>query len=635
MIATDVRICLRASLARIFAIGILVSAGAGCGGGKGTQAYPDAMGLPGTGGRPPTDAGATGTGGNMAVDAGTTDGPAATTNIRLLTGPAALVSPGPACSDVQVPTGTPKPDQWCGVIKPGAVTGTISLSVFNLTKAIAGTALTCTAGDTNCLLLSGNLSIATDAAPGFFGDTLIYYEAQSVLAWRPGWTAGRVLVAHDQLTSCAAGAATAICIKATANAAVLNLYADRIDTQTGAPLTLIEPIDATVGNLGFSVDLLSVLWSTRTAATAPEVLKIQTIGDAATRRTVATNVTAWSQSPDGARWLWLSQPVVDPISMATTGILQTAPFPSGTAPSNVHTDVVQYASWAANSVMVLATPAALGYDLKAISNSDNPVATATVIEAADVLGFSDLTADGTVLYTNDFVQPDPLNPNNVLVNLFTSKADATGKCTVTALTEANTRAYLTRSSLGVGWVHAASPTATVFEGRFTTLATCTTATFSTTLSGYLETSAGVVLLENYNMAAFTAALGLVPYAANGTVGARIPIHSAANPDVMPLFPDTPRVVFSVNQTLFEGGIYVSAPLAGVAMPFVDVSANAALGTAATDLGVFSVPALAAASRALRTSVLPKRWGTRSPVMIAGHAAATATRARPLWSTSPR
>jgi hypothetical protein len=658
MIATDLRTWLRSPLATTFAIGIAVGGGAGCGGGKGAP-YPDGGQQLGTGGRAttvPDGGGGTGGGGTGGVTTDAAvgpDGPAATGSIRLLVGPAALVSPGPSCSYGLVPVGAATPERWCGAVRPGAVSGTISLSVFNLTKAIAGTALTCATGDANCFQLSANLSTAADAAPRFFGDTLVYYEAQSVLAWRPGWTAGRVLVPHDQPASCAAGPATAICIKATTNAAILNLYAGPIDTQTGPALTLIEPVDATVGNVNFSVDQLSVLWSTTTGVVgAPEVLKMQTIGDAATRRTVATNVTAWSQSPDGSRWLWLSQPAMDPVAMTITGTLQTAPFPAGTAPTDVHTRVVQYAPWTANSLMVLAT-GTLGFDLKAIANVDSPVATARVIEADDVVGFSDLTAGGTVLYSNDFAQPDPLDPNNVLVNLLSSSADATAKCTVTNTAEADPSAYLNRSGTGVGWVLASAASPTLFEGRFTTLPGCATATFSTTLSGYLDVSAGVVLLENFSMTAFTTALGLAPYTATGTLGAKIPIHPAANPTVMPLFPDTPRIVYSLNQTAFEGGIYVSAPLTGLTQPFLATSPNAAFGTTAATrlmrasagkMGATAIrtapgaaPSLAATSRALLRSLLPNRWGTKTPLLMPGRlaAAASATRARPLRSTSAR
>ncbi|MES1171968.1 MAG: hypothetical protein ABUL77_01920, partial [Bacteroidota bacterium] len=399
---TMTRLCFRAPGLGLSAV--VLAAAAGCGGG-GTQRYPDAVagtgmggsggnaGNPDGGGSGGAMGGTLGTGGSggsagiggdpmdAGVGGGTGGAGQAGGSLRLLAGAAALLGPGTSCSFPAMPAGGTRPDQWCGAVRPGTA-GTISLSVFNLTKAMAGAALTCAAGDTNCLVLNTNIS--ADAPHGFYGETLIYYDSQAALAWRPGWTAGRVLVTQslttNQLASCGAGPDAmpgVICVKNTADATLVNLYAGRIAGQTGAALDLIEGISTAASGASFSTDFQSVIWSTKTTAAAPEVLKMQAVGDAATRRTVASDVAGWSQTPDGSRWLWLSHPAAD--TGTTTGTLQTAPYPAGTAPKDVQPRVVQYAPWSGKGVLVLSAPTAMGGDLKTIADLDNPTTSTQTI----------------------------------------------------------------------------------------------------------------------------------------------------------------------------------------------------------------------------------------------------------------
>ncbi len=546
-----------------------LASGDGTSGGPGGGAGTPGVGAGGSGGAAPgsgggaPDAGAGSSGGRGGGSGGT---PAPATDVRVLPGPAALISPGQSCSTAATPAGGVTPDQWCGAIRPGVVTGTLSLVVFNLTRAMAGTAPTCAAGDPNCVVLSA--SISTDAPHGFFGDTLIYYDAQAAFAWRPGFAAGRVLLQQDQLASCVAGSGvvTALCLKATADPAFNNLYAGRIDTQTGAPLTLIERISADGSGASFSPDFLSVVWSTRANLTAPEILKIQTIGDAASRRTVATNVTGWGWTPDALRWLWLSQPVIDGTTGWTMGTLQAAPFPAGTSPTNIHTAVVQYASFGSKGVVVLATPGGLGADLKSITDIDAPTTSSRVIEAANVLGFGGLGADGTMLYFNDFLE-DPADPTFFLVNLLTSKVDATGKCTVTAVPDADSGATLNAAANRVSWARL-NAAGTAYDGVVTPLSTCTPRAFSMSAASFLDVGVGLVVQENFNQQTFSASLGFVPLASDGTVGATTAVNPIADTVYMSLFPGIARVVFSLNQTALTSGIYVSRALTGMPQAFI-------------------------------------------------------------------
>ena len=573
----------RASFVGLLLVAVAANLGLGCSsGGHGTQIYPDAVAT-GTGGNVDGGAvtdrgtgGTVGTGGTIGTggaigptdaSSGNTDGPVVPGALQLLPGPALLVGPGGvSCSRAATPAGGSKPDQWCGVIGLGA---TNPLTVFNLTKALAGTPLTCTGGDPNCFQVSANLAgdfaMGTgDATHGFYGDTLIYYEAATVFAWRPGWSAGRVILARDLTAHCVGGqdAPTAICLKATPDATIINLYAGRLDTRQDPRLPLVEAISASVGNVSFSPDSQSVLWSTATA-TGPETLKIQTIGDATTRRTVATNVTGWSLTPDGLRWLWLSQPVVS-TTLPTTGTLQSAPFPAGTPASNIQALTFNYAPWSATSMVVLANPGTVGADLRAIADINNPTTSARTLATQTAIGLQDVTPGGNILFLDRFDQ------TNNLINLRAVKADGTGACAVTTLPNADPSASFTSSSMGVEWFRvtvAATGTASA-QAVVTTLADCVPHSFSTSPFGFLDVTAGLILQENYNATAFTASMSFLPFAANGTPGSALVIHPAADLPLMALFPDTPRVLYTVNSPSYPNGVYVSGALGGTTLPFM-------------------------------------------------------------------
>lgn len=586
----------RASFVGLLLLAAAANLGVGCSsGGHGTQGYQDAA-ASGTGGHVDgggaTDGGSGGTVGTGGIigttdaSSGNTDAPLVPGALQLLPGPALLVGPGGvSCSLAAAPAGGTKPDQWCGVINQA----TSALSVFNLTKAMAGTPLTCTGGDPNCFQVSSNLgtdfAVGTgDATHGFYGDTLIYYEAQSVLAWRPGWSAGRVLGMRDQIVQCFGGRAapTAICFKATLDPAILNLYAGRLDTPTGPALPLVEAVSATA-SVRFSPDSESVLWSTATA-TGPETLKIQTIGDAATKRTVAVNVTNWSLTPDGLRWLWLSQPVVSP-TLPTTGTLQSAPFPAGTPSKNIQTLTFDYASWSATSLVALANPVAAGADLRAITDIDNPATSANVLATQTAFGLQAVTSAGNILYFDDY------DATNNLSNLRAVKADGTGACAVTALPTADPSASFASSSMGVEWFRvtvSAAGTASA-QAVLTTLADCLPHSFSTSPVGFRDVAAGLILQENYNPTLFTASMSFLPFATNGTLGSAVVIHPAADVPLMALFPDPPRVVYTVNAPQVAPGVYVSGALGGTTQAFMPDTQQ--MATLAASAGIPSARAV--------------------------------------------
>src|SRR5262249_35089092 len=111
---------------------------------------------------------------------------------------ASLISAGPPCTGETGATG----DRWCAFVTPfGSYPS--DLYVVDVTKAAAGTSITCGVADPNCLHLTTSFTQDDPTQSNvhlamFQGDTLIYYDATATpFAWRPGMTAGRALAVAD------------------------------------------------------------------------------------------------------------------------------------------------------------------------------------------------------------------------------------------------------------------------------------------------------------------------------------------------------------------------------------------------------------------------------------------------------
>ena len=575
----------------MFGVGVV----AGCGGGSGGNTnYRDAIAFPdvpstGSGGSAGTSGAAgggtglaVGSGGTSAGDDGSvpvTDGgfpivdaaPPAPTNTLLVGGEGLLVGPGFSCSrPVPAAAGAAPPDWWCGLTRP-AVTSVL-LYVFNLTKALAGTAITCAASDPNCLLLDADLTIDANAAHGFNGQTLMYYDATGAYAWRPGWTAGRLLLAASPTLTlhCEASSAdvtSAICIQKNAAQTSQNTFAGSIATQAGAVLPAVEPLGGTSSGIGFSPDSLSVIYSVSTANALAETLKMQTIGDDTSRKVIATGITDWALSPDGTRWYWLSSPVQDSSTGIAIGTLQMAPFPAGTSPIDLQDKAFSFTPVGAKSVVTFSTPSMTGADMKSIADVDAPTTTMTVLQAATAKGVLGVHSNGTLLYYDDVIQPDP-SQDVFLVNLRTVNLDGTGKCTVAADHSADPSASLTIAGTGVTWIEAlfdATGSLSAINGNLTTLGDCAPHQFSPTVYSYFDVATGLLVQENLDSTVPSLDLTYRQFTAAGAPSTTITnIQQATDVPVEPLQPDIARVLFSVNGRSSGNGIYVSPVLPGAA-----------------------------------------------------------------------
>ena len=601
-------------------------AGTASGGSGGTIVFP---GSGGTG----TPAG--GTTGHV----GTPPAPGST---AVLPGTALLIGPGAACSSAPVTT-TPAPDRWCGVFVPSG-NQMVGLLVFNLTKALAGTPITCDATDVNCVPLNASVDVNkddTDATYGFVGQTLLYYDATTVYAWRPGWTAGRAIMAHSttQPVQCAGApndAATAICLAGTTN----NLYAGTLDTATGGMLPLVEALTNGSTGIDFSPDGLSVIWSvkTSTSATNPaETLKVQTIGDATSKKTIASNITQWAVSADATRWYWLSAPTTD-ANMITTGALQTAPYPAGAAPTAIQAKVGQYLLYGTKSAITLTTAAATtapGADMNVIPDVDVPAP--ALVEGLDVIGLVGVTGAGNILYATMAAQPSS-SSSSILVDLRLINTDGTGKCAVAATASADPGAGFNAAGTAVEWVDVkvdASGTVTSISGDYTTVADCAPHVFSTSLYGFYDVTSGLLFQQNYSSTAFTADIDYAPLGATGVPGAATVVQASADSTIVPLFPAPGRVLFTLSSGSATDGVYLS-PVITAATPDLAPVHRSLATTTASRLFPLTTPSTARARFTNGAGAIPSAIAAPAPrsLLRAGSPAALPYGPSPAYAPSP-
>ena len=138
----------------------------------------------------------------------------------------------------------------------------------------------------------------------------------------------------------------------------------------------------------------TIAWSARTSVSGPEVLKIQTMGNDASRATVASGVNSWQVSPDGARWYWLTS--VNETD--GTGAVQSAPFPAGTSPVALASNVLQFENPSPSSLLVIDTA-------KKLTFFADPAGAPTTSQSLDtgVVSFLAFDGKGTVAYVKTII----------------------------------------------------------------------------------------------------------------------------------------------------------------------------------------------------------------------------------------
>jgi hypothetical protein len=433
----------------------------GCGGGS---SKPDGGGGGLGGGGSTGTAGGGGTGGS-----GNTAGAAAPpTGSLVFQGVSALLDAGPPCTGEVGATG----DRWCGFLANSTtVTDGTAMFVVNVSKAAAGTSITCGATDANCLKLTDIFFEDQFHLAFFQGDTLVYYDRPTLTApftpmgWRPGMTAGRALAVADantDLWSCVPSIkGNAIwCLRDLPTAMqtdpmvlLSDLLAGHLDAAATPPLTRIEQVislnAADNPNLphfqvGFPVPgSETIAWSSRAVGSAPEVLKIQTLGNDASRATVASGVNSWRGSPDGMRWYWLSA-----VSETDgSGTLQTAPFPAGTGPVTLGTNIGQYGLPSPTSLLTVDGAGAM----KVFADQVGAPTTSTSLDTG-VLGYISMSPAGHPAYVKA-TRTSSATGDLTGIDLHVKKFDGTDACALTAMPDAFPSNFgFTPSSTGATWI---------------------------------------------------------------------------------------------------------------------------------------------------------------------------------------
>jgi hypothetical protein len=484
---------------------------------------------------------------------------------------AALVNGGPPCTGEDGATG----DRWCAFFAPlGTYPG--DLYVVNVTKAAAGTSITCGLADPNCLHLTGSFTqddptVSTFHQAMFQGDTLIYYDATwTPYAWRPGMTAGRALATADPtmmdvglcLPSLKGTAVMCLRILPDAmqtdptNTLLVDLLAGKVDGTAEPPLARVETViaasssDTNVNHFTFDFPVPGsdvIAWSARATRTGAEVLKMQTIGDDAGRVTVASGVNSWRVSPDGARWYWLSG--VNETSGA--GALQSAPYPAGTTPTAIAANTAQFGFPTPSSLVTFDT----ARNLRGYANPATAPTTATSLDTG-VAGLIALSLQGHVGYAK---ATSSTTSGLTLASMFVKKVDGTGACTITSTTNGYPPDFFFSPDSGaVSWIQVSG---TTIQARYTRLSDCTATTVDASAGLVFAQpfgNRGLMFLDGYDGVSGTGALQVRNVAAgntpstdplsmiSGRVGAFATLASGG----------TDIVVYTVNGGGNEDGVYI-------------------------------------------------------------------------------
>jgi hypothetical protein len=434
-------------------------------------------------------------------------------NVLLFKGQAAFLATGAPCTNESGATG----DRWCAFTSPSTSRPEgVDLFVVNASRASAGVAISCGGAvvDPNCLRLTGGFFEESEApaphAAGFQGDTLVYFdETGTAYGWRPGMLDGRQLatgILHDCLPS--QRGASVLCLRDLDDPSSTDITRSQLLVGTLAgtsvpPLTVVDTVisadiavsTAQVGlRMGFGPDGSDVIWSSRAVRGGPEILKTQKVGDAATRITVASDVSRWRVSPDGTRWYWLSQFNYD-VAGKPSGALQTAPFPTGGAPATLLAAVGNFSVIATGAIVAQTRMSGSRGTLQAIPDPVTAPGNVTTIDSG-VLGVLSAGAHEHVAYAK--VSDGVFG----FYDFYVKRLDGTGGvCVLTNQPLAPARVTFTPSGAGVLWARVTNlddPVGTPFKFRvsLTRFSDCAAMPLANDVSAFGTISDNRVLLQD-------------------------------------------------------------------------------------------------------------------------------------------
>src|SRR5262245_26376885 len=221
---------------------------------------------------------------------------------------------------------------------------------------------------------------------------------------------------------------------------------------------------------------------------------MQTLGNDASRVTVATGVNSWTTSPDGARWYWLSA-----VSDTTgAGTVQSAPFPAGTSPVTIAPGVIQYDFPTPTSLLTVDNTTT-----KKLLSFADPIGAPTTSVSVDtgVLGWIALSTQGHAAYVKKLLR----NASGALsgIDLSLKKTDGTGACVLTTATDAFPgNVDFIPSAAGISWIQQATSAA---AAQYTRLSDCMKMTVAPNIVGVLNVGdRGIMFLDGFDSVSGTA-----------------------------------------------------------------------------------------------------------------------------------
>ncbi len=271
---------------------------------------------------------------------------------------------------------------------------------------------------------------------------------------------------------------------------------------------------------------------------------MQTLGNDASRVTVASDVNTWRASPDGARWYWLSQVV----TATRAGTLQSAPFPGGASPVAIAPNAVQYDFPTPTSLLVVDTAKQMLGFAESGQRAHRPARWWT-----PACWLSSRCPSRATSATPSSSTPRPDRRSRTCTS---RRADGTGACTLTTATDGYPFDFIfTPDSTGLAWIQ--RTTASILA-QYTRLSDCAVMNVGSNvvwvepianrailfMDGFL-TSTGTASMKFRNLA--TGAVSADPASTvSGQVGTFTVVSSGA----------TDSIVYTVNAGGNEDGVYV-------------------------------------------------------------------------------
>jgi hypothetical protein len=565
------------------AAGILGGVLAGCGSSSPMENYPDAQSFDT---RPDGVVGPQPDGG---ADGPTKPDPVSSqTNVRVVAGPVQFLTSGATCSGAGNETGGG--DRWCAFLTPSSSSlDNRDLFVVNVSQAAAGTAIACggIAPDPNCLRLTrGFFEEGTAPAPhaAFFqGDTLVFFDVFGTpFGWRPGMLNARVLTdssggdVHDCFPAKKGNAI--LCFRDLPTSTVDTTFSDvllgRLDAPADRPLSRVETI--------ITATAVDPVRRFQFGFVTPSGDTARKIDDAASLRTVASDISRWSASADGTRWYWLSGYGAAMVTGTLMGDLQTASL-DGTGVSTMIVGVHDYSASSSGPVVALTGL----FELKSVKN---PATAPTSVIDLDS-GVRGLMAVGPehVVYLKKFDSIFPLS------DAYVRRIDGTQQtaCTLTGqLDGVRYGLHFLPDSSALLWARVVTLDIPVgdlppIDAILTNLGTCSRTIVASKVGdgdwGVADGTGVVVIDQSDNSDGSLRFRRLTSPGTLDPLPATL-IHTRVD-SFIPVFPMPGVVVFTVNAGSSKDGLYLNVARGGQGGADGGAGADAApSGSAGTDAG---------------------------------------------------